>query len=191
MLRMMLDDIDRLGAFIDDILEASRIRHGRSDRRHRGARRGGHRAVRHVRTRYQLEASELEVLRAHRTRARHGSHQPGSRAEKSARQRSEVQRPPGGGAAGCTPARRRSSPHRSGRSRDWDSARTHRADFERFYRVPEEDVASRRGTGLACMWRLRWCETWGGSCRWHPRVRGRAPRCDSSHRARPTFRVPK
>ncbi len=63
MLRMMLDDIDRLGAFIDDILEASRIRHGRSDLTVSRVvlRELADRAARHVRTRYQLEEGELKV----------------------------------------------------------------------------------------------------------------------------------
>jgi signal transduction histidine kinase len=63
MLRMMLDDIDRLGAFIDDILEASRIRHGRSDLAVSRVvlKELADRAARRVRTRYQLEDAEVTV----------------------------------------------------------------------------------------------------------------------------------
>jgi len=151
MLRMMLDDIDRLGAFIDDILEASRIRHGRSDLAVSRVvlQELTDRAARHVRTRYQLEDGELTVtieppdlelnteatglevvLRNLLDNAVKYSDRPATvrldaRITRSDRVSIEVV----DNGIGIP------SEHLS-------------HVFDRFYRVPEENVAARRGTGL-------------------------------------------
>lgn len=151
MLRMMLDDIDRLGAFIDDILEASRIRHGRSDLAVTRVALDEvvTRAVRHVRTRYQLEASELEV-----------SIEPAAlELDTDPTSLEVVLRNLLDNAVKYSD--RPAVVRLDARVQDGDRVHIEVVDqgigippehiaqiFERFYRVPEEDVASRRGTGL-------------------------------------------
>jgi len=152
MLGMMLDDIDRLGAFIDDILEASRIRHGRGDLTVTEVQLSelAARAVRHVQHRYGLDEGEIEaalspsdlslateptslevVLRNLLDNAVKYSDRP-------AHVRMTARRDPGSGRIQIAVIDQGIGIPNEHLGRV----------FDRFYRVPSEDVSSRRGTGL-------------------------------------------
>jgi signal transduction histidine kinase len=151
MLRMMLDDIDRLGAFIDDILEASRIRHGRSDLAVSRVvlKELADRAARHVRTRYQLEDAEVTVrvvpptmeLNTESTGLEVVLRNLLDNAVKYSDRPAVVRLDAtiiGGNRVSIEVV-----------DRGIGIPSEHLAHvFERFYRVPEENVAARRGTGL-------------------------------------------
>jgi len=151
MLQMMLDDIDRLGAFIDDILEASRIRHGRDDLAvsQVPVEELARRAIRHVQNRHKLGEDELSVhieppglevlteptslevvVRNLLDNAVKYSDRPAAvclTVRTSSQNRVMVEVVDNG--IGIAPEH---IPH----------------VFERFYRVPDENVSARRGTGL-------------------------------------------
>lgn len=151
MLRMMLDDIDRLGAFIDDILEASRIRHGRGDLTVSRVvlREITDRSARDVRKRYSLDDDELTVqvepagveLLTEPTSLevvlRNLLDNAVKYSDRPARVRLDAQ---------LTDTHRL----RITVSDEGIGIRPeHLAHvFTRFYRVPEEEVSARRGTGL-------------------------------------------
>ncbi len=151
MLRMMLDDIDRLSAFIDDILEASRIRHGRGDLAVRtiGLEEIVTRATRHVETRHKLEEGELTIVldppdlvlvtegTSLEVVLRNLLDNAVKYSDRPARVRLTVR---------CSPQGRVTFEvvdHGIGIPAEHLSR-----VFDRFYRVPTEDVAARRGTGL-------------------------------------------
>jgi len=151
MLRMMLDDIDRLGAFIDDILEASRIRHGRGDLTVSRVllQEVADRAVRHVQTRYKLADGELEVaiqppdlvLLTEPTSLEVVLRNLLDNAVKYSDRPAEVRLD-----ASLSPQNR---VHIAVVDNGIGIPPEHLSQvFERFYRVPEENVAARRGTGL-------------------------------------------
>jgi signal transduction histidine kinase len=151
MLRMMLDDIDRLGAFIDDILEASRIRHGRSDLSVSRVtlREVSDRATRHVQTRYKLadgelsvsiEPEDLEVLTASTSLEvvlRNLLDNAVKYSDRPAEVRLETRLLP------QNRVRLTVLDHGIGIAPEHLSR-----VFDRFYRVPDENVSARRGTGL-------------------------------------------
>ncbi len=151
MLRMMLDDIDRLGAFIDDILEASRIRHGKGDLTvsRITLQEVTDRAVRHVENRYRLEAGELTVC----------IEPPDVELMTEPTSLEVVLRNLLDNAVKYSdrPARVRLLASLTGQDRlsievtdqGIGISSEHLAlVFDRFYRVPEENVSARRGTGL-------------------------------------------
>ena len=152
MLRMMLDDIDRLGAFIDDILEASRIRHGRGDLTVSHVELDGlvSRAVRHVEHRYGLDEGEVDVAL-----------EPADLSLATEPTSLEVvlrNLLDNAVKYSDRPARVRMTAHKDATSGRISfkvvdqgigiPAEHLRQVFDRFYRVPSEDVSTRRGTGL-------------------------------------------
>ena len=152
MLGMMLDDIDRLSAFIDDILEASRIRHGRGDLTVAEVQLSqlSQRALRHVQHRYGLEPGEIEadlqpadlILATEPTSLevvlRNLLDNAVKYSDRPTKVRLRAHQHPETGAVSFTVI-----DHGIGIPGEHIGQ-----VFDRFYRVPSEDVSLRRGTGL-------------------------------------------
>lgn len=175
MLRMMLDDIDRLGAFVDDILDASRIRHGKGDLTitEVSIREITDRVVRHLHTRYRLEEGEVVIdlqpksllLRTDATNLEIVLRNLLDNAVKYSPRPAEVRL-----LARVDGPLVRIEVHDAGIGIPPEHISR---VTERFYRVPEEDVSERRGTGLGLYVAAAIVRNLGGSLQVQSPGRGR------------------